>query len=229
MGSAAGSSSGFASRAPSHAKSLFINQSEAKMASRQTQYESLPPDQQAKQESWAQSFLKREGRCPQDYGWQRVEGIGYQCEGLNHLVTDELIAEGKGGFMVLREENPYFPAMGPYYEMAGRPWWFKYAGPEPRWPDVVDEASLPPHRKGENEARERAAAQNPFFAQKRAMAQQLAVRKLAIQKANAEFLKNMSTSEQQAYFVNCAIRRGNIVLPSRPRPRRRRTPFLFSW
>jgi hypothetical protein len=44
----------FVSRAPSHAKSLFINQSEANMASRQTQYESLPPDQQAKQESWAQ-------------------------------------------------------------------------------------------------------------------------------------------------------------------------------
>jgi hypothetical protein len=226
---AAARPSAFVSRAPSHAKSLFINQSEAKMASRQTQYESLPPEQRAKQESWAQSFLKRVGRCPQDFGWQRVEGIGYQCEGLNHLVTDELIAEGKGGFMVLREENPYFPAMGPYYEIAGRPGWFKYAGPEPRWPDVVDEASLPPHRNGENEALERAEAQNPFFAQQRAIAQQLAVRKLAIQKADAEFLKNMSTSEQQAYFVRSAIRRGLVVQPSSSRRRRRRTPFLFNW
>jgi len=57
---AAARSSGFVSRAPSHARSLFINQSEAKMASRQTQYESLPPEQRAKQETWAQSFLKRE-------------------------------------------------------------------------------------------------------------------------------------------------------------------------
>jgi hypothetical protein len=226
---AAARSSGFVSTAPSHARSLFINQSEAKMASRQTQYESLPPEQRAKQETWAQSFLKREGRCPQDFGWQRVEGIGYQCEGLNHLITDELVAEGKGGFMVLREENPYFPAMGPYYEMAGRPGWFKYAGPEPRWPDVVDEASLPPHRKGENEALDRAKAQNPFFAQQLALAQQLAVRKLAIQKADAEFLKNMSTSEQQEYFVRSAIRRGLVVQPGSSRRRRRRTPFLFNW
>jgi hypothetical protein len=135
-----------------------------------------------------------------------------------------LIAEGKGGFMVLREINPYFPATGPYYEMAGRPWWFKYAGPEPKWSDVVDEASLEPHRKGENETRERLAQiQNPFYAQQRAMAQRLAVRKLAIQKADAEFLKNMSISEQQAYFVDCAARRTMAAHLGRPRyPRRRR-------
>jgi hypothetical protein len=197
------------------------------MAERQIRYESLPPDQQVKQESWAQSFLKRAGRCPQDYGWQRVEGIGYQCEGLTHLITDALIAEGKGGFMVLRQKNPYFPAMGPYYEMAGQPNWFKYAGSEPRWPDVVDEASLPPHQ-GEGEAIDRAEAQNPFFASQMAMNQQMNVRRLAIQKADAEFLKNMSTSEQQAYFVRSAIREGRDVLPIRPRPRHRRTPFLFS-
>jgi hypothetical protein len=132
----------FVSRAPPHAASLFVDKTDAKMAERQTHYETMTPDQRATQDVWAQSFLQRYTPCPVGYDWQRIKGKGYQCKGGSHLVTDELIHEGKGGLMILRYRNPWFPAIGPYYEIPGRLGWWKYAGHEPNWPDTADEMSL---------------------------------------------------------------------------------------
>jgi hypothetical protein len=68
-----------------------------KMASRQTQYDSLPPNEQKVQEEWAQTKIAKHGPCPEGYRWNRVPG-GYNCSGLQHWMTDKLLAEGRGGF-----------------------------------------------------------------------------------------------------------------------------------
>ncbi|KAF4636452.1 hypothetical protein G7Y89_g1638 [Cudoniella acicularis] len=70
---------------------------DAAMAARQTQYQSLPPHKRAKQEEWAQNFLRNSGICPAGWQWLR-EGPGYRCQGGHHFITDQLIAKGRGGF-----------------------------------------------------------------------------------------------------------------------------------
>ena len=68
------------------------------MGSRQTKIESLPPKERAEQEAWAQEQLQQNaGVCVAGFAWYRIEG-GYRCHGGNHMVADELLAEGKGGY-----------------------------------------------------------------------------------------------------------------------------------
>jgi hypothetical protein len=85
-----------ASRSRAH-KSMYITAFDQKMASRQPQIDSLPPEERKKQESWARAQLKLSGTCISGFTWRRVKG-GYICNGTNHMVTDELLAEGKGGY-----------------------------------------------------------------------------------------------------------------------------------
>jgi hypothetical protein len=70
------------------------------MASRQTRIASLPPKEREKQEAWAESHLGTlPGLCPVGFKWKRVDELnGYQCEAGNHLITDELIREGRGRY-----------------------------------------------------------------------------------------------------------------------------------
>jgi hypothetical protein len=83
--------------APTSTPSLLRSNHDVKMASRQTRIESLPPSERAAQETWAHEQLKHlDGTCAAGYDWYRVKG-GYRCEGGRHFVSDELLAEGKGG------------------------------------------------------------------------------------------------------------------------------------
>jgi hypothetical protein len=49
---------------------------------------------------------------------------GYQCQGGGHGVTDELLAEGRGGILALSSKNwevkdgPYYPRDGAWYKAA---------------------------------------------------------------------------------------------------------------
>lgn len=76
----------------------FRTQHDVQMAARQVRYDELSVQDRSEQEVWAQSQLKQiVGRCPQSFGWIRETG-GYRCGGGDHLVTDELLAEGKGRY-----------------------------------------------------------------------------------------------------------------------------------
>ena len=84
-------------------KTAFTDPHDIKMASRQIQYETLSPDEQRKQEQWAQTKARQLGPCPAGYAWIRVPG-GYNCSAGSHWMTDELLAEGKGGILYHRSE-----------------------------------------------------------------------------------------------------------------------------
>jgi len=69
------------------------------MAARQTKFNSLAPAEKEKQEKWAQTQLQQNaGKCKVGFGWFRVLSDGYICGGGSHMVTDELLVEGKGGY-----------------------------------------------------------------------------------------------------------------------------------
>jgi hypothetical protein len=78
----------------------FASAHDITMATRQTEYELLAPKEQKKQEEWAQKKMAELGQCPANFKWIRVPG-GYNCDAGNHWMTDALVAEGKGGFLVL--------------------------------------------------------------------------------------------------------------------------------
>lgn len=74
------------------------------MASRQKHYNSLSESHRKEQEEWAQEQLRPQGpasefACPNDFGFYRIP-FGYRCYGSQHMITDELLAEGKGGYYV---------------------------------------------------------------------------------------------------------------------------------
>ena len=94
------------------APSCFRSSVDQKMASRQTHIETLPPIERQEQEEWAQRQLKGiEGACVAGFSWYRIQG-GYQCHGGHHLVTDELLAEGQGGYY----EGSGVDMMNPFWE-----------------------------------------------------------------------------------------------------------------
>lgn len=82
--------------APLSTRSIFTTPEDIQMASRQLMIDTLPPQQREEQERWAQSIIGRVKTCPQNFPWVRRAG-GYQCAGGRHVITDELLAEGKGG------------------------------------------------------------------------------------------------------------------------------------
>jgi hypothetical protein len=117
----------FKSKAPPTAKSILVTPEDIQMASRQTRIESLPPKDRQTQERWAQGMIKRAGVCPEHYAWRRMSG-GYQCEGGGHGITDELLAEGKGGMMAHRTRQ-WGVSDGPYYPHPNNPGrWLRYDG-----------------------------------------------------------------------------------------------------
>ena len=107
------------SAAPNWARSVLTKPEDQKMASRQTAFATLSPAEQAKQNTWAQSIIGRSIQCPQGFDWERHHNnTGYQCAGKHHFVSDDLLAEGKGGVMLVpaggrgdmeRWWGPYYP------------------------------------------------------------------------------------------------------------------------
>ncbi|KAF7897832.1 uncharacterized protein EAF01_008798 [Botrytis porri] len=83
--------------APPEAKSKFKSQHDVKMASQQARYQEMTYEEKKKQDEWVRNFIVYAGPCPAGFGWERVKH-GYVCNGGNHLCTDDLLAEGKGGF-----------------------------------------------------------------------------------------------------------------------------------
>lgn len=75
------------------------------MAKRQTSYHSLTKKERKKQDEWARGELMyNAGQCRGGWKYLRIKG-GYRCEADAHIVTDELIAEGKGGYYQIRPES----------------------------------------------------------------------------------------------------------------------------
>lgn len=83
--------------APPNVKSKFKTQHDVDMASRQVKYQQMNHAEKKKQDEWVHNFIQYAGPCPHGFTWERVK-YGYVCNGGNHLCTDELLAEGKGGF-----------------------------------------------------------------------------------------------------------------------------------
>ncbi|KAE8443156.1 hypothetical protein EG329_002325 [Mollisiaceae sp. DMI_Dod_QoI] len=113
------SGSAMKSKAPSFAKSTFTSRKDEEMAKRQTKFESLPPSERVKQEEWAQDQIRQQGLCPGRVPWIRVPG-GYQCIAVQHYMTDEILAEGKGGMFFfdifsLSGTSRVRKYLGPYY------------------------------------------------------------------------------------------------------------------
>ena len=119
------------STAPSTARTILIEPEDAAFAQRQTQYASLSPKEQAKQEQWAQSIISRTGSCPEGFDWTRMYD-GYQCNGGHHYITDDLLAEGLGGVYALFQSNRPDERWGPYYAEPSDPTVFHYQGPWPK-------------------------------------------------------------------------------------------------
>ena len=83
---------------PNFARTTFSSDSDIQMASRQVLIETLPHHERQQQETWEQDQLNyNHDKCSAGYAWVRING-GYKCAGGFHLVTDELLAEGKGGY-----------------------------------------------------------------------------------------------------------------------------------
>lgn len=83
---------------------IFRSKRDVQMASRQTQIDSMPPEERVRQEAWAQDFLKNTENCIAGYEWRPIEG-GYICSGGNHMATHELIAEGMGRYYRLDQNK----------------------------------------------------------------------------------------------------------------------------
>jgi hypothetical protein len=109
------------SMAPPGTKSILISPRDLKMASRQPLIDTLDSQDREAQEKWAQELIKRSGACPEGYEWNRMPG-GYQCRGGGHGMTDEMLAEGKGGLWALPTKN-WEVKLGPYYHENGE--WYR--------------------------------------------------------------------------------------------------------
>ncbi|KAB8291721.1 hypothetical protein EYC80_006518 [Monilinia laxa] len=86
-----------ATSAPPDARSRFKTQHDVDMASKQVRYQEMNHEEKKKQDQWVSDFIKYAGPCPAGFSWERVIE-GYVCNGGNHFCTDEVLAEGKGGF-----------------------------------------------------------------------------------------------------------------------------------
>lgn len=120
---------------PSYATTTLKSSYDIDMASRHTRIGDLPIVDRQKQEVWAKSQMKLVGTCPENFPWDRMAG-GFKCQAGSHFITDQLLAEGKGGILI----GPWYPGertpFGPYY-LDPKDGGYHYAGTNPREaPDV---------------------------------------------------------------------------------------------
>lgn len=89
--------SDFSNRGTSSAASKPMTLYDSKMSARQTMFNKLPTEERKEQEIWAQQRLRASSFCVRGFDWLRISG-GYRCKGGYHIVTDELLAEGRGRY-----------------------------------------------------------------------------------------------------------------------------------
>ncbi|KUJ21642.1 uncharacterized protein LY89DRAFT_767793 [Mollisia scopiformis] len=104
---------------PSFAKSTLRSDKDQEMASRQTKIDRLGGRELAEQENWVQSYIKDRRSCPGGVDWIKMKG-GYKCVADQHMMTNEIIREGKGGMFFLDSDclgGSVKPSeyIGPYY------------------------------------------------------------------------------------------------------------------
>ena len=112
---------------PTKLKSVHVTEKDKKMATRQLKIEKLSDKDLEEQEAWALEKLIESGRCPQNWGWGRYTAPagyekynGYRCCGSSqpgarhvHMISHELLAEGKGGLYILSFLTNWWD--GPFY------------------------------------------------------------------------------------------------------------------
>ncbi|KAK0112393.1 hypothetical protein ONS96_001637 [Cadophora gregata f. sp. sojae] len=100
-------------------KSFLMTKEDKIMSTRQTEFTSLAPEEQKKQDEWAQKKIEEMGACPEQYRWIRKDENGwggYICAEGRHGMPDLLIAEGEGAIIVLEKKNDLTgPKGGPWY------------------------------------------------------------------------------------------------------------------
>ncbi|KAH7381915.1 hypothetical protein BKA64DRAFT_647446 [Cadophora sp. MPI-SDFR-AT-0126] len=102
-------------------KSFIVTKEDKIMSTRQTEFASLAPKEQKKQDEWAQKKIKEMKSCPEQYDWVRKDEhgfSGYICAEGRHGMSDILIAEGDGGIIILKEKGDLASSKG----LAG-PWY----------------------------------------------------------------------------------------------------------
>lgn len=88
-------------------KSVYSRPEDIRMAKSQLRYNTTGGREREVQEEWAQKKIKATGQCPGQAGWHRITPDqilnfnGYTCDTAAHFMTDELLAEGKGGYYTL--------------------------------------------------------------------------------------------------------------------------------
>jgi hypothetical protein len=95
---------------PSSTAPFLESQNHGVIASGQTRTTYLPSKESQEQEAWANEQVIHSETCVAGCGWNRYDnevlGIhGWMCECTFHLFTDELLAEGKGGYYESRERR----------------------------------------------------------------------------------------------------------------------------
>ncbi|TAQ90960.1 hypothetical protein B7494_g735 [Chlorociboria aeruginascens] len=105
------------SKVPISAKSILTDPEDIRMASRQTRFATLKPEEKKEQDRWAQRKIKQSGCCPAGFDWDRRPN-GYQCNGGYHYMSDKLLAEGKGGVYQLTNSYDLESGDGPWYAAA---------------------------------------------------------------------------------------------------------------
>ncbi|KUJ20788.1 uncharacterized protein LY89DRAFT_771821 [Mollisia scopiformis] len=105
----------------SSGKSLFKSQKDVSMSKLQTKRSRMPDDsRQAKeQDVWANTQLAQNGAsaCPVGLLWSR-DRDGYRCIGGGHFVSDQQVADGKGGWYYGGADKHGIMVQwyGPFYE-----------------------------------------------------------------------------------------------------------------
>ncbi|KAN0095467.1 hypothetical protein V8E51_016178 [Hyaloscypha variabilis] len=108
------------SNPPASAASVLRTPEDQRMASRQTRITTMVPAERSRQEQWAQTILRTVPHsCPQGHEWKRIKDPpGYHCKMGGHCITDELLAQGRGGICIVPgiKIKKMWPLWGPYYD-----------------------------------------------------------------------------------------------------------------
>ncbi|KUJ13764.1 uncharacterized protein LY89DRAFT_650751 [Mollisia scopiformis] len=102
-------------------RSLLTTPEDVKMASKMSQFKSMTPTQQKKQQSWFDGYAKDSKCCPENNEWVRADS-GMICSEGGHGMTDEMIEEGLGAICAMPKgcKGDWSKRCGPYYQVADK-------------------------------------------------------------------------------------------------------------
>lgn len=127
-------------RSPIRIKTTYTNPDDIKMATRQTQYNTLRKPEKLKQEEWAQLQIRKFGACIVGYGWHRVKE-GYRCYGGTHFIPDGILTEGIACYYEMPGEHETARLMkNPKMIEADGYWWI---GPFRPTKEEIEKANEP--------------------------------------------------------------------------------------